>query len=52
MDASELTEQIRAAAARVTNAGSAQAYTAAYAEWARLCTKRERMLAASLDEDI
>lgn len=49
MDVSELTEQIRAAAARVTNAGSAQAYTAAYQEWADLCTKRERLLAAGSD---
>lgn len=52
MTIEELTRLIREAAARVTHASSAQAYTAAYTEWARLCTKRERMLAASLDEDI
>jgi uncharacterized protein (DUF697 family) len=51
MDIEQLTRQIREAAARVTNAPSAQAYTEAYEEWAELCVRKEHMMAAQFGED-
>lgn len=47
----DLTRRIREAAARVTNAASAQEYTAAYAAWAELCVRKEHMMATQFGED-
>jgi hypothetical protein len=46
----DLTRQIREAAARVTNAASAQEYTTAYTAWTELCVRKERLMAAGWDE--
>lgn len=50
MDVGQLTQLIREAAARVTNAPNAQEYTESYQEWADLCGKREKLLAAASED--